>query len=94
MVPFRIYPFWMMALLTSPLNWTVLEVLFVFIDPLWRVPLTSLPFLKVAAESKMPEKVEPIEVTPLLILVVDPLGVVPSTIDPRAKFPELKVPLI
>ena len=56
--------------------------------------MTSLPFLKVAAESKMPEKVEPIEVIPFLILVVDPLGVVPSTIDPRAKFPELKVPLI
>ena len=50
--------------------------------------------MKVAAESKIPEKVEFVEVVPFVMLVVDPLGVVPSTIDPRAKFPELKVPLI
>ena len=47
-----------------------------------------------AVEFKMPEKVESIEVRPFCILVVDPLGVVPSTIEPFLKFPESKVPLI
>ena len=55
------------------------------------VPFTSSPFTILAGLSRVPLKVEPVEVLPFVILTGDP--VVAFSTEPPLRFPEARVPL-
>ena len=83
----------MVAFYTFPLNWTWLDVVSVDIDPWGRLPFTTAPLIIVALELRVPLNLDPVDVTPWMKGVDDPLGIVPLATDPPWSCPELIVPL-